>query len=355
MATPSQTLDVDLRRAEERLLLAIEAAGLGPWEWDITTGKVSWSASLEAIHGIPVGSFEGTYEAWQRDIHPDDLERVLATVGEGLARKTGHTLEYRIVRPDGAIRWIEVRSRLECDAAGQPARIAGVCMDITDRRVLDDAREMFVSILGHDLRNPLQAIKTASSLLQLQPDSVATVTKSALAVSRSADRMDRIIRDLLDFARGRLGRGIPVERQPMSLDAVCRRVVDELALAHPEAHLELLAETDLTGSWDPERIAQVASNLIGNAIAHGDGRVVIRASGTPTEAHLRVTNHGTPIAPDVLPFLFEPFYSRAAARNQTGLGLGLFIVHEIVRAHGGRVDVASTAADGTTFGVKLPR
>jgi len=337
--------------AEERLRLAIEAARLGPWEWDIITGKVHWSAALEQIHGIPVGSFDGTFESWKRDIHPDDLERVLATVSEGLERKTGHNMEYRIVQPSGRIRWLEVRSRLLCDADGKPARMMGVCLDVTERKQIEEARDLFIGILGHDLRNPLQAIQIAAATMA-KKGLPAELQFPASVVVESARRMDRIISDLLDFARGRFGRGIPVTPREMSMEAVCKRVVDELAVANPKRELSTEVRGDTVGQWDPERVAQVVSNLVGNAITHGTGAVHVAVVGEDDGVRLEVANAGDPIAPEELPRIFQPF-TRAGDRK--GLGLGLFIASEIVRAHEGRIDVTSSREKGTTFTVRWPK
>lgn len=353
---PPAPAERDARWAEERLRLAIDAGRLGPREWDIAGGRVSWSTHLEAIHGVAPGSFEGTFEAWRRDIHPADVDRVLATVGEGLAQRTGHNMEYRIIRPDGAVRWLEVRSRIQCDERGEPIRMLGVCMDVTERRELEQARDLFIGILGHDLKNPLQAIVNAASIVQARAEAPALV-RAATIVQDSAQRMDAIIRDLLDFARGRFGSGIPVTPQPAAMDALCRPVIAELQLAHPEAAIELSCDGELTGAWDPERVAQVASNLIGNAIVHGDGAVRVALRGEGDAVVLEVANGGAPIPPEALPLVFQPFYSSggAAAQAKGNIGLGLFIASEIVRAHGGRIDVASSAADGTVFTVTWPR
>ena len=337
--------------AEERLRLAIEAARLGPWEWNIASGVVSWSPALEQIHGIPVGSFDGTFESWKRDIHPDDLERVLATVTEGLEKKTGHNLEYRIVQPSGRIRWLEVRSRLYCDADGKPARMLGVCLDVTERKQIEEARDLFIGILGHDLRNPLQAIQIAVATMQRRKSLPEELKFPVSVVGDSADRMDHIISDLLDFARGRFGRGIPVTPRAMSLDEVCKRVVDEVAVAHPQRELVTEVRGDTRGHWDPERAAQVISNLVGNAVTHGTGTVRVALDGDDAEVRMSVANAGDPIAPEALPLLFQPF-TRAGDRK--GLGLGLFIASEIVRAHDGRIEVSSTHA-GTTFTVRWPK
>jgi PAS domain S-box-containing protein len=341
-----------LRWADERLRLATEAARLGLWEWDVVSGVVSWSAGLEAIHGIATGTFPGTFEAWKADIHPDDRDRVVAAVAAGLEERSGHNLEYRIIRPDnGAVRWLEVHSRVQCDDQQRPMRMLGVCMDVTERKQVEEARELFIGILGHDLKNPLQTIQTAATLMLRDEVASPGMLKAAGLVSRSAARMDQIIRDLLDFARGRFGQGIPVTRQWMSMEVVWRQVIDELVIAHPEANLSLHVHGEVEGEWDPARVAQVASNLIENAIVHGDGsaRVVLRR----VEDHVVVTvaNDGEPIPAATIPFLFQPFYSRSTSREN--LGLGLFIVSEIVKAHCGQIDVSSSSK-GTMFTVYWP-
>lgn len=354
--TPVRLIQPDadtLQWAEERLRLAVEAARLGPWEWDIVGGKVHWTPALETLHGIPIGSFDGSFEAWKRDIHPDDLDRVLATVGEGLEKRTGHNMEYRIIQPNGTVRWLEVRSRLQCDEEGRPVRMMGVCMDVTERKQLEEARDLFIGILGHDLRSPLQAIQMAASLLLRKNAESPEVLKPAVAVARSADRMDKIIADLLDFARGRFGQGIPVKPSEMSMEAVCRRVVDELSLANPDRDVLLEVQGATTGLWDAERVAQVVANVVGNAIAHGTGPVRVGVIGDGDSVRLVVTNQGKPIAADALPLLFQPFFSRNGDRK--GLGLGLFIASEIVKAHQGKIEVASSLHEGTTFTVVLPK
>jgi PAS domain S-box-containing protein len=338
---------------EERLRLAVEAARLGPWEWDIVGERVYWTPALETIHGIPVGSFDGTLEAWKRDIHPDDLERVMATVAEGLEKGTGHNMDYRIIHPDGSVRWLEVRSRVQCDESGRPVRLLGVCMDVTERKQIEEARDLFIGILGHDLRTPLQAIHMAASMMLRSGVLPSELLKPASAVARSADRMEKIISDLLDFARGRFGQGIPIKPCDMSMESVCRRVVDELSLANPGRELSLDVQGQTFGYWDPERVAQVVSNLTSNAVTHGSGpvRVAVRENGQ--SVRLIIRNHGNPIAPDALPLLFQPFFSRTGDRK--GLGLGLFIANEVVKAHQGRIEVTSSQEEGTTFTVVWPK
>jgi signal transduction histidine kinase len=169
--------------------------------------------------------------------------------------------------------------------------------------------------------------------------------------------MMRMISNILDFARGRLGGGIPLELNRADLREIVRQAVEELAVAHPEQVLEFHAEGDGGGQFDPDRLSQVVGNLVSNALSHGRPgtpvRITVRDAGP--EVVLEVWNQGTPIAPEFLPRIFEPFRQGEARLSSHGLGLGLYIVAEVVKAHGGTVEARSTAEEGTTFTVRLPR
>jgi signal transduction histidine kinase len=168
-----------------------------------------------------------------------------------------------------------------------------------------------------------------------------------------------MIRDLLDFTQARFAGGIPVAVQPVDLHDVVTQVVEELEHTHPERTLRLTREGDTRGAWDPDRIAQVVANLASNAIKYSpsDTPVTVRTRGEEEAVVLEVHNGGAPIAPELLPHLFKPL-SRGVAKvdvQTRSIGLGLFIVDSIVRAHGGRIDVRSSEAEGTTLTVRLPR
>jgi len=216
--------------------------------------------------------------------------------------------------------------------------------------------ELFTAVLGHDLRNPLSAILNSANLLErISKDDV--VRQSATRMVSSGRRMSRMIDDMLDLTRARLGGGIPLRRQEMHLGQLVQRVIQEHQVSFPDGHFETYQEGDLAGYWDADRLAQVTSNLIGNAIEHGESQepIVVKLNGLRADSvTLAVSNTGV-IPGEVLPHLFDPFRGgqRHLGRSE-GLGLGLYIVQQIVLAHGGQVDV-KTDAQRTTFIVLIPR
>ena len=176
-------------------------------------------------------------------------------------------------------------------------------------------------------------------------------------IKSSTTRMIRLIDDLLDFTRTNLGGGIPIAPAPMDLKEVCLAVVKELQLSYPGRALHFQPEGNLCGKWDEHRLAQVISNLVGNAIQYGSSLhpIIIKAKRVGESVILEVHNVGSPIDPNKVSQIFDPMYrSDPTASKTSHLGLGLYIVREIVKAHGGYVDVTSNEAEGTTFSVRLP-
>jgi two-component system, sensor histidine kinase and response regulator len=214
-------------------------------------------------------------------------------------------------------------------------------------------RDVFIGVLGHDLRNPLNTIQMALALLREAKDIPEHHLRTIAKVSRSTDRIHRLVADVLDFTRGQLGGGIPINAERANLTTICEQIVEEARTAHPNREISFTAEGDLVGWWDGPRLAQVVSNLVGNAIQHSTGDPVsVAANSLPGHVRLAVGNPGS-MPSEIVPRLFEPF--RRGTNHSSGLGLGLYIVREIVRAHGGRVDIESTPGrDETVFVVHLP-
>jgi len=217
-------------------------------------------------------------------------------------------------------------------------------------------REQFLGVLGHDMRAPLQAIVGSAQLLLRHGPQDERARRGLDRIARSAERMARLVTDVLDFARARLGAGIPLSLGWVDLEDLCRSAVEEAEAAQPGRVIRLSASASASGRicCDHDRIAQVVSNLLANAIQHGapDAPIDLTLSDENGGAVLTVHNEGPPIPADLLPCLFEPFRRGASGK---GLGLGLYIVHAIVAAHGGGLEVRSREGAGTTVVVKLPR
>ncbi|HYO74496.1 MAG TPA: ATP-binding protein, partial [Archangium sp.] len=331
---------------------------------------VRGNAAFETLWGQPfMPSVSIPEYAAYRGFHPDG--RPYAPEEWPLARSLlhGETVvrePVTILFPDGSPRQIELSSTLVRDAAGRPVAGVAVSTDVTQHHELQEAlrregdvREKLLGIVSHDLRNPLQAISTASHLLLSSSEPLApSQHKWVTRIRTSVQRMDRLIRDLLDFVRIRQGGTLPIQRQPMRLDEVGRTAVEELQAAHPRRQLLLEARGETRGEWDPERLIQLLGNLLANALAHGaeQAPILVRVAGEGAQVVLEVANQGNPIPPELLPRIFEPFTRASEGGNSLkGVGLGLFIVHEIVSAHGGHIDVRSSEEAGTVFRVRLPR
>jgi PAS domain S-box-containing protein len=356
-----------LRQSETRYRLATLATSDVIYDWELATGHIEWSELAARQFRLVSGPPRLDIDWWAQSIHPEDRERVARDMQAVIDAGQDHwTDEYRFRRGDGTWAVISDQGRVVRDAAGRAVRMVGAMHDITEQRASEaearrraDFEQLLIGIVGHDLRNPLSAITMASTTL-LRCESLDTRQRTALArILSSAERATRMLRDVLDFTQARLGGGIPMQPRPVELHELTRQVVDEVRLAHPERQLEVECRGDGRGVWDPDRLAQVITNLVSNALHHGLAHcpVRVRTHGTHDAVTLAVHNVGPPIPTDLRPRLFEPM-KRAApkeARSSHGLGLGLFIVKHIVDAHGGSLRVHSTEQDGTTFVVRLPR
>lgn len=228
--------------------------------------------------------------------------------------------------------------------------------------LVEQSQNMFLAILGHDLRNPLGTLVSGSTFIMQATDIPPKYVLAATRMFNSARRMSELIDDLIDFTRTHLGRSIPIRVREGSLAAVCRQVIDELRTVHPERHIELHLPSQLDALFDEGRMGQMLSNLVGNAIQHGavDAPVTVRASSDEDQIVIAINNDGPIIAPDKIGSIFSPLVRIANETDDgqartTSLGLGLFIAREIVHAHGGQVEVRSNAEEGTTFTVTVPR
>jgi signal transduction histidine kinase len=244
-----------------------------------------------------------------------------------------------------------IAMQLEGELSRENSEIA-----LRDARAAGELREQFMAILGHDLRNPLQAVAMSSALIEKRT-SEPGVKELAARISTNVKRMSALIDDILDFARGKLGNGIDIDISDRGdLNAALTEVIRELQDGQPERTMNVDIRVGRPVRCDIGRLQQVTSNLVANALTHGatDRPVSVMAFTEGTDFVLRVSNEGEPIPSEALAKIFEPFWRHSIGRNRQGLGLGLSICSQIIRAHNGTLSVISSRDTGTTFTVRVP-
>lgn len=216
-------------------------------------------------------------------------------------------------------------------------------------------QQQLMGIVGHDLRTPLAAVMASAELLARASELSQERRRAAQRIIQSGRRMERMIRDLLDYARAQVEGRLAVNPRLTNLEEICQRVKENLELEHPDHQIEQAHAGEVTGEWDPDRLEQVICNLVTNALRYGSGEAPVRlaTTGASNTVSLEVHNQGDPIPADRLQRLFQPF--QRGSDNAGGIGLGLFIVRTLVEEHGGHVAVESRPGEGTTFRVELPR
>ncbi len=352
-----------LERGQLEAILATAPVGLSFVDRELR--YVRMNERLSQITGRTIGE---TLGRTLREILPalaDRLEplyrQVLATGQSILNVEIDGTLPTRA----GEGHWLVSYFPVPDPATGEVALVGAVVVDITERKQgeqrLARAREFDQQLLGivsHDLRNPLNAILLGAETLLARDDLPERHLRSLARIRAAAQRATRLIVDLLDLTRARLG-DLPIRPREADLEPVVDQVLEELRPSYPDRELRLEKHGWTGGCWDPDRLAQVAGNLVANALKYGaaGSPVTVTLRGTEDAVTLSVHSEGEPIPPEILPSLFRPWQRGASGSDpaERSVGLGLFIVDRVVSAHGGRVEVASEVGRGTTFTVTLPR
>jgi PAS domain S-box-containing protein len=377
VAIDSASLLQKLVHSEEQLRVALEAGRLGAWDWDIPGQRVTWSAMLESIHGLDQGTFGGDFESYQRDIHPEDRCRVLSTIARIVEQRTDYYVSYRIIRPDGEVRWLEAYGKLLCDSTRTPLRLVGVCADITDRkkgeeqlretllalRDADHRKDQFLAMLAHELRNPLGPLLNATHLLGNPALGESSAARARKILDRQVRHMARLLDDLLDVSRISRGK-VELACETVDTSALTREVVDDHLESFRAAGLLLelaVAHAPLYVHADRTRLAQVIGNLLSNALKFSERgqavRVRVELDESGDRVVLTVRDQGMGIEPALLSRMFKPFEQAdtSLARHRGGLGLGLALVDGLVTLHGGRVSAWSAGlGQGAELRVELP-
>jgi signal transduction histidine kinase len=361
-----------LRRSEERVRLAADAGGLGLWDWDVVANRVEWSDRVYDLYAIPRGSFGGRLEDFSNLVHPDDAARVQSAIEQSLAEGDDYSVEFRAVRPDGTIRWFTTQAHIYRDADGKPLRMLGATYDITERVELlaateharaeaeaaNRAKDEFLAILGHELRNPLAPIVSALELMRLRGD--ASSLREREVIERQVAHVSRLVDDLLDVARIVRGR-VDLTPQPTSVRAIVEKTIEMTRPLYTQRGVALHVGS-LPDCWvngDPVRLAQAVSNVLTNAakFTPRGGRVDVELHTNESEIEIVVRDTGIGIERELLPTIFGLFVQgpQPLDRREGGLGLGLAIVGNLIERHGGTVVAESDGpGTGSTFRIRLP-
>jgi PAS domain S-box-containing protein len=352
------------REAESRLALALEAAETGIYRYDFQSKSLDWANGLAKVFGFderePLQSLDRLLGA----IHPDDLPKVLQAYERSATTGDDFHEHFRIVRPDGRVRWIADRANITLEADGRPRYLTGACTDVTalmqargDAERASQVRDEVMAIVAHDLRNPVHTIMLASGAMADLALSEEENRRHLALIRRSARGMDHLIRDLLDASQIEQGR-LAISAALTDIESVVGEAATLSSTKASDAGLSIdtLVDSGVPPVYaDRDRILQVLGNLLGNAIKFSSQGCKIRIHATHTDnaVTIAVSDTGCGISDDQLPFVFDRYW-QAERKTTKGVGLGLSIVRGIVEAHGGHVSVESALGAGSTFRISLP-
>ena len=410
--TERKQVEQELIASQTRLLKAQKIARVGDWSRNLETGRSSWSDEMYRIFGCDPETFKMTYNKIAGMFHPDDLKDVESSLKKAISNRKTHSLEYRIIRSDGEIRWVHVNALPAFNEKGEPVSISGTLQDITELRraesalresetrlkfqveeltlrearleaqgmelialaeeaammrddldILNQQKDKFFSIIAHDLRGPFNALLGFSEILATQGDSLERerVTEYGTLVHDAGQRTFALLEDLLDWSRLQMGR-MEFDPQSYELDKAIKENLAIFKAAAAEKNLLLKLDDcpALTASADKRMVDTILRNLISNAIKFTDrkGTVSVSATAHPTEKSIEVavTDTGVGMSSGRLARLFriDESSSTKGTEGENGTGLGLHLCKELVEIHGGEISVASAINEGTTVRFTLP-
>ncbi|HYF50118.1 MAG TPA: PAS domain S-box protein [Planctomycetota bacterium] len=357
-----------LERERERLAIALRTGQMGVYEWRVGEPLVWWSPEIYSVYGVDPATFTPTVEQFSALIHPDDREELWRKTHESIERREVFSHEYRVIPPDGKLRWILNRSHVGLDASGRVERITGAAIDITERKKTEEAlkeadrrKDEFLATLAHELRNPLAPIRNSIQVMNHVAAKDPVLSRVSEMIERQVQHMVRLIDDLLDVSRITRGKlQLRVERVELAT-VVDHAVEASRPLIDTAAHklTVTLPPEPVYLNADPVRLAQVLSNVLNNAAKYTPrgGTISLNASIQGSHALISVKDNGIGVSREHLGRLFEPFsqVESALERSQGGLGIGLALSKGLIEMHGGSIEAHSEGpGKGSEFVVRLP-
>ena len=357
-----------LRTSEARYQLAVRGSSAGLWDWDIPAGTMFFSPRFKALLGYTDADFPDRPDALDRILHEDDLPRVREAMRAHLRERLPYQVECRLRDAAGRWRWFFIAGAALWDASGQPFRMAGSVIEVTERKEAERelqeasrAKDEFIATLAHELRNPLAPIRTGLDILKRDGANGPASQRARATMERQLAHMIRLIDDLLDISRISSGK-IRLDVSRIHLRSVVDSAleVSRPAIVAAGHTLEVdLPDGDIEAMGDPTRLAQALGNLLNNAAKYtqGQGRIALSLSREGDWAVFRVEDNGEGIPPEMLDGIFSLFAQVRTTldRAQGGLGIGLYLVRSLVSLHGGTVAASSPGpGQGSVFTLRIP-
>jgi len=359
--------DKQLRDTAARLSLALTSARMGPWTWDAATDRVQLSERGAEIFGMTSG-VGVTWSEMVALLHEEDREPTRQAVTRVIAERSDYDVEYRVVLPDGGLRWVSARGQALYTPEGALTGMLGLVQDVTEQKLIEESlrdadrrKDEFLAMLGHELRNPLGSISNALHILRRRAEDPAVVHRYLEMLERQSALMSRLVGDMQDVSRIKTGK-LVLRSQPLSVGRVMREAAETVSGLVAEREHELtvmLPGDDVRVHGDAARLTQVFANLLSNAAKYTapGGRICFCGERSGDEVIIRVVDTGMGIAPEALPSIFELFSQseRTLGESREGLGIGLSLVRGLVQMHGGVVTASSPGlGQGSEFLVRLP-
>ena len=361
-----------VREREERLELTLEASQMGVWDWDVRLDSLTWSSRFAEIHDV--GASNST-SIRMIDLLASIVEDDRAAVAEAIQRSVEsgnpYDVEYRVLDTDGSLRWLNSIGRTTAWLDGRPTRMVGLVRDVTARRdaeadrdrllaaerQVQRIRDAFIEVLSHELRTPMTTIIGGAELLERGHLPAERVLEVAHDVREEAERMTRLIEDLLVLSRAERG-SLEISDEPVLVQRVVDRVTRDIQRRQPSLVIDIALPADLPPvRGELTYVEQILRNLVGNAAKYGPASGPIRIAGAAVDGHveIRVLDAGPGIQDEDLERVFELFYrSRETASRVSGAGIGLFVCRQLVELMGGRIWCRPRPAGGSEFGFNLP-
>jgi PAS domain S-box-containing protein len=366
--SPRIKAEAALKESQSRLQFSLQSAKIGDWSVELQTGNATGSSLYFSILGIEIPPVDWSWRSALSMVHPDERMAVDGAFQSAINRRSEFHIEYRIVRSDGTVRWVDMHASVLL-SIGRGDRMVGILADITPRKLAEQAlrdadrkKDEFLATLAHELRNPLAPIRNAAHVLSHAAVDEKTLRKSAAIVQRQVSHMARLLDDLLDVARITRGQ-LALKKEYVSVQSLVSAAIETArpAIDAKRHRLEVvMPDEPMWIEADPVRVAQVISNLLNNAAKYSDtgAEIAVRLSRGETDtAFLTVRDTGIGMSPVALKSVFQMFAQEDTAldRSEGGLGIGLALVKGLVELHGGTVEATSAGVGcGSEFAVRLP-